>query len=569
MTTTASFKSSFTKFTPTDPFASVNSIQSIGAIRNTSEESLIELAHLNQFRKIRLLLQREVNLPILALKDNRQQTLIHIACLNNYFELCKLFISYAKVQGNTLSSIKDWLNMKTGEGFVAIHFAAYKGNIELMKLLEEYGASFVEKNKRGLNPLLVAAQGDQPISMAYLLKKGLTVQDKDYSGNTALHWASYFGMENAVNFLISWKTDLEDVDYSFNCTPLHLAVNSGNIRVVRKLLVKGANRHAKNLEDKMPIDIAAEEGHDAIVDMLRPKNIIFSYLGMSSGKRVKTRVPLSITIFIGLLLIIANSVFLFPYMNSITMIIISSIFMATTVGSFLFTWWRDPGTVSTEDKKDDLELLMKNEPHTICPDCVLVKPQRSRHCDYCEACVSTYDHHCPWVNNCIGANNYNTFFVLIVSSMLNVLNLIVLSSLMLRMGQLDINYPSLFSLENFEVFMTGKNVVYIMNITIGGLLVFPLGFLTFMHIANMVHGTTTSERAQITFNIDVNATSDISVMIMNEKAKQPQKWYQKLSTVCKSKKDGKVDLTPATMEQSDVYNKIEIFQASIRSKDLV
>jgi ankyrin repeat protein len=35
-----------------------------------------------------------------------------------------------------------------------------------------------------------------------------------------------------------------------------LAVTYGNTRIVRRLLIKGANRYIKNSEGKLPIDIA-------------------------------------------------------------------------------------------------------------------------------------------------------------------------------------------------------------------------------------------------------------------------------------------------------------------------
>ena len=41
-------------------------------------------------------------------------------------------------------------------------------------------------------------------------------------------------------------------------TPLHLAVMSGNGRIVKKLLLKGCDRNTKAFNGKLPLDVAIE-----------------------------------------------------------------------------------------------------------------------------------------------------------------------------------------------------------------------------------------------------------------------------------------------------------------------
>ncbi|KAF0991766.1 hypothetical protein HZS_8030 [Henneguya salminicola] len=94
----------------------------------------------------------------------------------------------------------------------------------------------------------------------------------------------------------------------------------------------------------------------------------------------------------------------------------------------------DPGFIhiSKENRvKNILSLDInsnKNVFDNICSSCLvnIERPLRSKHCKFCDRCVRRFDHHCPWVSNCVGLklfrilglNNYNLFFAYIVAGLM-------------------------------------------------------------------------------------------------------------------------------------------------------
>merc|ERR1719367_1202350 len=132
-----------------------------------------------------------------------------------------------------------------------IHLAAKNGHKDVVELLLSYNADVDAINNIGKTALQYAEEEGYD-DIADLLRhtvQGLEHRDNDADIPTALHG------------------DVDLVDEGGN-TMLHLAAHFGSSTFAIGLLNNGANANAQNNDEKTPLHYAAQNGHEAVVEML-------------------------------------------------------------------------------------------------------------------------------------------------------------------------------------------------------------------------------------------------------------------------------------------------------------
>ncbi|XP_074409285.1 palmitoyltransferase ZDHHC4 isoform X3 [Zonotrichia albicollis] len=101
------------------------------------------------------------------------------------------------------------------------------------------------------------------------------------------------------------------------------------------------------------------------------------------------------------------------------LLLLPYLLLAANLGCFLLCSRANPGTVTKSNAASLAKVYAYDgvlfQRGLVCPTCSLEKPARSKHCSVCRTCVHRFDHHCVWVNNCIGAANAGLFLLYLLS----------------------------------------------------------------------------------------------------------------------------------------------------------
>lgn len=168
-------------------------------------------------------------------------------------------------------------------------------------------------------------------------------------------------------------------------------------------------------------------------------------------------------------------------------IVVNVILYMFILSTFFLASFIDPGIYPREhtDEEDDfrqplykiidvngIQVKMK-----WCETCKFYRPPRCSHCSICDNCVESFDHHCPWIDNCVGKRNYKYFLFFVTSLTIWILTGFgwAILSIMFHKAQLHVV------------------VVEFILLLVGVLVFIPVVGLASFHVVLVCKGRTTNE----------------------------------------------------------------------------
>ncbi|XP_071697138.1 probable protein S-acyltransferase 23 isoform X1 [Rutidosis leptorrhynchoides] len=326
--------------------------------------------------------------------DNVQQTALHWAAVRGSVAAAEVLLQNgARVEASDVN------------GYRAVHVAAQYGQTSFLNyIVVKYHADFDVPDNDGRTPLHWAAYKGFADTIRLLLFWDAFQGKQDKEGCTPLHWAALRGNVEACVVLVHAGTKQElTVKDSAGFTPSQIAADRGHHHV--SLILSNAYRAHKNCwKDKGLVNRVSEIGYAPILFCI----VFFSTI-----------------LFINSILFASNFVKVTAVVGlwgwTAVSLSVASLLMFIRCSS------KDPGYVKTSGGIKDnvvaegqgpfLTIDVINTAHwtgnwsQLCPTCKIIRPVRSKHCPTCKRCVEQFDHHCPWISNCVGKRNKWDFFV--------------------------------------------------------------------------------------------------------------------------------------------------------------
>jgi ankyrin repeat protein len=168
----------------------------------------------------------------------------------------------------TLLEQRADVNTPQVDGMTALHWAAYKDDLDTTQLLVRAGANVNAANRYGVTPLSLACLNGNSALVEMLLNAGANPNTTLPGGETALMTAARVGTLASVKALLSRGADVHGKDERRGQTAMMWAAAEGHAAVVEELIKAGADFRARLASGFTPLLFAVREGHLGVVRVL-------------------------------------------------------------------------------------------------------------------------------------------------------------------------------------------------------------------------------------------------------------------------------------------------------------